>query len=351
MRGCQEKRLVYNTRPQERSRNRPGTVDFPQLTDFKPVLRPPRLTLFKTGTYTGSMHTRLSSAAVLALLAVATAPLRVDAQATRRTLYVSALDKTGVPVSDLAPSDVVVREDDVAREVLTVAPADEPMQIAILIDDSQAAEPYIRDYREALPAFINGLMAGNEPGARNELALIGLAGRPTIITDYTFDRELLLKGVQRIFSTTESGTYLLDGIKETSEGISKRRSPRPVIVAITTEGPELSNRVYQQVLEALRASGAALHVIVVGRPVNNSLDRSVVIAEGPRTTGGQYDNILSSSALTNRLKQLAAELTHQYRVIYARPQSLIPPERVTVSAGREGLTVRGAPAVGEQERR
>ena len=38
-------------------------------------------------------------------------------------------------------------------------------------------------------------------------------------------------------------------------------------------------------------------------------------------------------ALTAKLKQLADELTHQYRVTYARPQSLIPPERVTVAGG------------------
>ena len=34
-----------------------------------------------------------------------------------------------------------------------------------------------------------------------------------------------------------SGTYLLDGLIETSQGLTKRGSPRPVIVAITTEGP------------------------------------------------------------------------------------------------------------------
>jgi len=39
--------------------------------------------------------------------------------------------------------------------------------------------------------------------------------------------------------------------------------------------------------------------------------------------------------------QLAAELTHQYKVTFARPQSLIPPEHTTVTAARPGLTARG----------
>ena len=53
------------------------------------------------------------------------------------------------------------------------------------------------------------------------------------------------------------------------------------------------------------------------------------------------DTLLTSNGLTNKLKQVATELTHQYRVTYARPQTLIPPEQVTVTAAKPGLTVRG----------
>ena len=293
------------------------------------------------------MMNRRLAAAVLVLALLGAAPW-LHAQA-RRALYVSALDKAGAPVSDLAPSDIAVREDNVAREVLTVAPAVEPMQIAVLVDNSQAAAPFIPDYREALAAFVDALTNGERPATRNEVAIITLAERPTIATDYTTDRGALVKSAQRIFSSSGSGAHLLDAIIETSQGITKRRSPRPVIVAIATEGPELSDRFYQQVLTTLRASGAAFHVIAVGRSTNYSHDRSVVISEGPRSTGGQYDTLLTSSALTGRLKRLAAELTQQFRVTYSRPQSLIPPERITVSAERPGLTVRGTPVVADRE--
>ena len=218
------------------------------------------------------MNWRLPAAVLLS--AILGAAPGLHAQATRRALYVSALDKTGAPVSDLAPSDIAVREDNVAREVLTVAPAVEPMQIAILVDNSQAAAPFIRDYREALAALVDGLTSGEGPGTRNEVAIITMAERPTIATDYTTDRGALVKSVQRVFSSSDSGTYLLDAVMETSQGFTKRRSPRPVIVAIVTEGPELSDRFYQHVLTTLRASGAALHVITVGRPTNVSHDRS-----------------------------------------------------------------------------
>jgi len=150
-----------------------------------------------------------------------------------------------------------------------------------------------------------------------------------------------------------SGTYLLDAIMEICKGFKTREASRPVIVALTSEGPELSDRHYTQVLEPLRESGAAFHVMVIGRPRNNDEDRSVVLSQGTSETGGRYDTVLASSALPMRMKQVAAELTHQFRVTYARPQSLIPPEKITVASAKPGLTVRGTPMKQsrEQDRR
>jgi hypothetical protein len=222
------------------------------------------------------------------------------------------------------------------------------MQIALLVDNSQASEQYIRDYREALPAFINAIV-GDPTGVRHQMSIVTVGERPTINTEYTSDAAQLVKGAQRIFAASGSGTYLLDGIREVSQGMTKRRAPRPVIVAITTEGPELSDRQYESILEPLRESGAALHVLIVGAPVNQSHDRSMVLDLGPRDSGGRRDTLLTGSALTSRLKQVAAELTHQFKVTYARPQTLIPPEKITVSAAKPGLTVRGTPVKDQRE--
>jgi hypothetical protein len=281
----------------------------------------------------------LAAVAGLALVALM-APVAIDAQALQRSVYATALDQSGNPVPNLGPTDFIVREDKVAREILGVTPAADPMQIALLVDNSQAGEQYTRDYREALPAFISTI-AADESGARHQVAVITVAERPTINTDYTFDLQQAIKGAQRIFAVPGSGSYLLDGIIETSQGITKKSFTRPVIVAITTEGPELSDRQYMTVLEPLRDSGAALHVISLGNPRNNNYDRSVVIDMGTRDTGGRNDVLMTGNALASRLKQLAIELTHQYRVTYARPDTLIPPEQVTVAAAKPGLTVRG----------
>jgi VWFA-related protein len=289
---------------------------------------------------------RWKGAILVAAIAVG-ASAALTAQAVQRSLYVSVVDQAGVPVAGLGPADFIVREDRVAREVLRVAPADDPMQIALLVDNSQAAEPYIRDYREALPAFIAAMGASGGPKA--EISLIAIGERPTILSQYTSDPAELQKAVQRVFSMSGSATYLLDGIIETSQGLTKRAAQRPVIVAVTTEGPELSDRHFEQVLSPLKASGAAFHVVTIGRPSNMEHDRSVVLDQGTKESGGRYDTILMGTALTARMKDIARDLRSQYRVTYARPQTLIPPERVTVDAANPAQTARGTAVREERE--
>jgi hypothetical protein len=272
------------------------------------------------------------------------APATPRAQAVQRALYVSVLNDAGAPVGDLGPSDFIVREDGIAREVLRVVPATDPMQIAVLVDNSQAARDIIADLRKALQEFVTAMTTGSANG-KNELAIVALADRPTILTDYTSDRARLLKGVDRIFAMPDSGTLLLQGIIDVCKGFKTREAKRPVIVAVTTEGPELSDRYHDLVLEPLSASGAAFHAIVVGPPASGTSDaerdRGVVLDRGTRETGGRRDNVITSMSLASKLKEVAAELTHQYKVTYAHPQSLIPPERVTVAAAKAGMTARG----------
>ncbi len=73
-------------------------------------------------------------------------------------------------------------------------------------------------------------------------------------------------------------------------------------------------------------------------------NRNIVIAEGTSKTGGRRDQVLALSGLTDRLNQVADELTSQYVVTYGRPDQLVPPEKVQVSVTRPGADGAGAHA-------
>jgi VWFA-related protein len=303
------------------------------------------LTLPKTETYTDPMTGRRLVSAVVVLLTVAVRAPAPQAQALQRAMYVSALDAAGTPVAGLGPSDFIVREDKLTREILRVEPATTPMQVALMVDTSSAGRNNVRDIRAAVTDFITG-MTGSD--VKHQVALIGVGERPTVLVDFTGDQAKLLKGVGLIFPRAQSGAYLLDAVIEASRGFKKREAQRPVIVAIATSGPEFSNRYHDQVLAALNDAGASFHIVMIGGPptdltTSEGRERAITFSTATDATGGRYDNVLAASALPDRLKQVANELTHQYLVTYARPQSLIPPEHVTITARRGDLVVRGTP--------
>lgn len=269
------------------------------------------------------------------------------AQANERVAYVSAWDaKTRAPITGLGPTDFDVREDGAKREVLRVTAATTPMPVAILVDNSQAARDNIADVRRALNSFVKAL-DGVGP-----IAIIGLADRPTILRDYTTDQKLLADGVGKVFAMPDSGATLLDAIVEVSNGLRRREEDRAAIVALTTENIEFTNRHYNDVLDALRNAGAMFHAVVLTSPGGASLseearNRAIVLDRGPRESGGTRTDILASQAFEQKLTELAAILKSQHRVVYARPQTLIPPEKVQISSAKSGVDAAGAPARGQ----
>ena len=262
-----------------------------------------------------------------------------------RTLFVSAVDDKGQPVSGLGAEDFVVREDGVRREVLRVSRAIEPIDIALLVDNSASADEAVVSMRDGLRRFVE-TMAGP-----HQIAIIALADRPTILVDYTTDKTRLEAGIGRIFSQPQSGMTMLDAIVEVSQGLRKREASRAVIVPVINDGIEFTNRHSRDVLESVRRAGASLHAVTIGAfyvSVDDvDRERALVLDTVTRDTGGQRITLLNHSAIRDALARLAAELSSQYKVVYGRPQSLIPPDAVAVSSGRPGVTMRAAPMRGQ----
>src|SRR5687768_9260878 len=125
---------------------------------------------------------------ILIALAVVTSLVRADMRAQNpreRTVFVSVVDKNGEPATDLTVRDFVVREDKTAREVLRVSKADDPIDIALLVDNSAAIDTNVTFMRDGLTRFVTAMNRGE--GGTTQIAVIGLAARPTILADYTTD--------------------------------------------------------------------------------------------------------------------------------------------------------------------
>ena len=300
--------------------------------------------------------TAASLAAASILLGAARLAAAQDAAAiavregVARNIYVTVADDKGVAPSDLTPQEVEVKEDGAVRRVLVVKPATETMQIVMLVDDSGAG---IQHIREGVAGFLRIVQR------TAEIAIVSTAAQNTVLVDFTSDPGALMNGVNRLSTRSTSGGYLLDAIQESANTLVRRQAPRPVIVVLALEGKEFSNVPAARVLDAVRQSGAIVHVLTVGKPsletmtglnqrptesfhqsLDETLARHTVLGEAPRRSGGRVEQLGQASGIPKRLAEIAYELRDQLAVTYARPASAKPAERLDVAVKRRGLKVR-----------
>jgi len=279
-----------------------------------------------------------------ALVAVASEPQQdtdkrpAASDARTRSIYVSVLDNKDAPVTGLKAADFQVREDGAAREVLRAEPATAPLQIVLLVDDSQAMNAALQPMREGLTKFVEKMQG------HAEIGIVTVGERSTSLVQPTTDLNALKRGITRIFARPGSGAYMLDGIQDVSQGFQRREAERPHIIWITMDTVEFSNLQWQMVLKTLNASGATLHMLSLGMPSSSMSDEmrnlNQTIAEGTKDTGGRRDQVLATSGIPEALLRVADDLLHQYVVTYGRPERLIPPEKLQVTVSRPDVTVR-----------
>lgn len=271
----------------------------------------------------------------------------LGAQARERVAFVTVADRAGlVPHDTVAPRDVVIREDGAAREVLRVTPASGPFPIAVIVDTSSDAEPALQDLRTALTTF------SRELGPVGPVALVGMGARPTVIADYATSPAAFQTGIGRVFTQPMSAATVIDAVDDVARGLARRDSERAAIVVLSTGGGEASGGFYERALERLATSGATLHVVMMrspGRSVQNddTRQRDTLLDRGVRSTGGLRRDVLATQAFAPAMADVARLLTHQFRVVYARPQTLIPPESVAITAASPAAVAYGGPARGQ----
>jgi hypothetical protein len=283
------------------------------------------------------------SAAVAAVAAALLVPVQAQRETRQRTINVSVVSRDGAPLTGLTAKDFVVRENGLAREVVGVAAAPPPAQVAILLDDSQATQNTTTFLRPAMTGFLK-TMAAASPAP--QFALWTFGERPTRRVNFTPNAETVEKAVLQIFPVNGSGAYFLEAIGEAVRELRTRKAEGAAIVAFVAErGPEFSSVLEKQVTEGLRSVGASLWVVtlqVSGQPLNTTeaRERARVLGDTTLQSGGVNDVILTPQALESAFGRIAAQLTHRYAVTYGRPESLIPPDRVEVEVKRPDADVR-----------
>jgi hypothetical protein len=271
---------------------------------------------------------------------------------TTREVYVTAVDRKGVPITDLQAAEFEVKVGGKRVEVTSAEAGRVPMRIALLVSDAGTG-----GFQGGIANFIQKL------SRRAEFALISVLVQPEILVDYSSDPVELGAGLRRLGARgLQRGAQLLESIQEATRHI-RREGTRPVIVVVRVGGEGPTTLSGKEVREQLQKSGAMLYVIsTVGaqraapsqaregisaqqaqlrddEAVESAHNLALVLGDGARESGGRHDQVISTT-LIPKMEQLADELLNQYVLTCVLPDGVKPTDRVSVSSKRKGITLR-----------
>jgi Ca-activated chloride channel homolog len=205
---------------------------------------------------------------------------------------ISVMDKKGNLITGLARENFDLYEDGVKQEIQNFSPIEAPITVVMLIEFSRMVDWLVYDVLEAAYGFIRTLRD------KDWCAIIGYDIRPTIITDFTQNKNLLLDGMRRFNTPAFSESNLSDAICDTLERVQDVEG-RVAILLISTGMDTFSKVSYQKALEVAKGSNAAIYTLSIGQTLRILMDARGMIPNEARIDLLQADNRLRSFAKTS----------------------------------------------------
>ena len=178
------------------------------------------------------------------------APAVSARQRESRTIYVTALDRDGRPVTDLQAGDFALKVGNKPLEVIRAEPAQMPLRIAVLVSDAGTG-----GFQQGLGNFMQKLLG------HAEFSLISVIVQPEVVVDYASEGALLRDGLRRLGPRgRQGGAQLMEAIQDAA-GTVRRDGRRPAILVLRVGSEATTPLSGDSVREQLRKSGALLHVV------------------------------------------------------------------------------------------
>lgn len=298
-------------------------------------------------------HGSIVCGALLGTLVIGASTL--TAQKPTRTVYVTAIDDKGTPVTDLQAEELGVKVGSKQLEIVRVEPAQTPLRIAVIVSDAGTG-----GFQAGLATFLQKLLG------KAEFSLISLIVQPQVVVDYSGEGAVLRDGLQRLGPRgRQAGAQLMETIYDVAKKI-RRDDRRAAILVMRVGGEATTPLSSNEVRDQLRKSGALLHVVsTLGaerQPAssmrtgisteqaqmqdadvsNSNLNLGQVLGDGSKESGGRHDQVISTT-LIPALARVADELLNQYSVTCALPDGVKSTDKLSVSTKRKGVKLQ-APA-------
>lgn len=261
---------------------------------------------------------------------------RAGHQEGQKSIFVSVVDDSGKPVKDMTADEFALREDGKDRQIVSVGPAQAPLDVVLLVDTDNSAMRLTQDIHAAVLAFIQELHSVRKDA---EIELMEFGQAPIPGTAFVTTDVDLQKALDRMVPKAGADSVLMEAIAQASGDLAKRPSPRRAIVSVNVDpsSEQLGDR--KRVVQSVQKAAAQLWSLslrqnditfstaktnnygsssAAANAANVSASRNALLVDLAKASGGEHDMIDAPTAMQSVLRQWADDLTYQYQVTYVR---------------------------------
>lgn len=285
---------------------------------------------------------------VVCLLALAGAAASWSRTAARtpqenivRTAYVTVLDASDAPITDLKPEEVVIMEDGNVRAVTEIKPAPEPLTVALLVDTAKpmhGQQAPTRDLRVGLATFLK-IVQGANPASK--IAVMDTAGAAVMVQDFTDKTADLTRAANRLIPSARTSAVVLEALVDAGKAIGKQPGTRRAVVSVDFDSQDTSGVRGEDIAKAIQSAGAAVWAVSIHGAQGGSGQREAGLDAITEISGGLRLTGVGPASLEQKMQIVAKALTSQYLVSYLRPASAsVTQVRAAATRGARFLATR-----------
>jgi hypothetical protein len=250
-----------------------------------------------------------------------------------RVALADVTDPRNKPMVDVSADDFVIQEAGVAREILSVRPADYP--IVVLVDTGSEAQADFAFMQKAAAHFIERI--GPRP-----IALGTFGAAPAMLTTFEDERQTVLAKLAAMTPGGSGGSLLLQGAALAGRTIHATGTLFSAIVILSATAVDASGSPADEMIAPVVDSNAILHVVAnrPGQSAGGALRSNPTLRALAEQSHGEFTVVYSAASYQAALDRLADRLTSEMLIEYLVPVGSKPRD-VKVGVRIVGAKVRG----------
>lgn len=147
-------------------------------------------------------------------------------------------DRNGRYIPNLTKSDFIIFQDGVEQKIEFFASAEEPINVALLIDTSQSTRPVLDDIKESARSFLKLLTP------KDKAMIVSFDYDTHVLSPLTSDMEVLKRAIRQAEIPDRGliGTTMRDAVHETVTEAFRSLNGRKAIILLT-DGKDVDSRI------------------------------------------------------------------------------------------------------------